>query len=207
MPLAAVAWLMASALACPRLASADTIDAPAVEERLPEVRRPIDDPASATKPPSVQVDQDDLASIPEFVLRSARIEGISAIESGGAEECAAVLIGKTVGAADLVQLTECITDLYRARDFFLSRAIVPKQEVRDGALYVKVVEGYIAAVDPDGMSGEMRDPSSAQRSPNGPRASRRSSATSCCLPIATAIASRRRNCCPIRRIWRAIRSR
>lgn len=143
--------MAAAGLAGPRLVSADTIDAQRVEERLPEDKRPVEQAPDASKLAPLKVDQDDLASIPEFVLRSARVEGVTAIEKKDADKCAAALIDKSVGAADLIQLTDCITALYRERGFFLSRAIVPKQEVEGGALSIKVVEGYIAAVVPDGM--------------------------------------------------------
>lgn len=150
--LATVAGLMASAIACPGIGSAETIDAQRLEERLPDKKHPADEAAGATKPPRVQVDQDDLASIPEFVLRTARIDGVTAVEPKQAEACAAGFVGKTIGAADLVQLTDCITGLYRSQGYFLSRAIVPKQQVEDGVLFVKAVEGYVADIVPDGMS-------------------------------------------------------
>jgi hemolysin activation/secretion protein len=51
----------------------------------------------------------------------------------------------------LVGVTRCLTQLYRDHDFFLSRAIIPAQEVHEGSLTVRVYEGYIAAVQPDGL--------------------------------------------------------
>ena len=149
--LATIAALAAGSLMWLWTALADTADAQRVEERLPDDKQPVDQTPNAPKLSPAQADQDASLSIPEFELRFTRIEGVTAIDKKDADACAVALVGKAVGAADLVQLTDCITDLYRARGFFLSRAIVPKQEVKDGNLNVRVVEGYIAAIAPEGM--------------------------------------------------------
>lgn len=118
-----------------------------VEERLPS-----DPPKQDVAPlPAVQVDDADLASIQPFDLKSVAVEGITAIDRAEADACSRGIIGQTVGAASLVGLTSCITQLYRDHDYFLSRAIIPPQQVRDGALTVRVIEGYIAAVEPEGL--------------------------------------------------------
>ncbi len=127
--------------------AADTADPQRVEERLPAEQQKPD----VATPPPIRVDDEDLASIPRFRLRSVAFEGMTAIDRGAAETCAAGLIGQDVGSASLVGLTECVTQLYRDRDYFLSRAIIPPQEVRDGVLKLRAVEGYIASVQPQGL--------------------------------------------------------
>jgi hemolysin activation/secretion protein len=137
---------LAVASASPLANAADATDSQRVEERLPN--QPAADPAGAA---SVQVDDSDLASIPEFDLTSVVIDGATAIDLRAAETCTESMIGQKVGAADLVGLTSCITALYRKEGFFLSRAIIPAQQVRGGVLRVRAVEGYVAAVEPAGI--------------------------------------------------------
>ena len=127
-------------------AAAETSDPQRVEERLP------DQPKSDTPTAPVRVDGENLAAIPEFTLKWVAFEGVTAIGKAKAETCAAPLIGQKVGAADLIGLTECVTKLYRDEGYFLSRAIVPPQEVQGGALKLHVIEGYIASVEPSGLS-------------------------------------------------------
>jgi hemolysin activation/secretion protein len=73
------------------------------------------------------------------------------LDPGLAEACYAAHLGQTIGAAALVGMTECVSELYRERGFFLSRAVIPAQDVRDGALRLQVIEGYIGAVEVTGM--------------------------------------------------------
>lgn len=127
--------------------AAEATDPQRIEERLPTEQAKPD----VAAPPPVKGDDEDLAAIQPFALKAVAFEGMTAIKRREAERCAADMIGEEVGAADLAGVTSCVTALYRERDFFLSRAIVPKQEVRDGLLTVRVIEGYIAAVQPEGL--------------------------------------------------------
>lgn len=127
--------------------AAEATDPQRVEERLPAEQAKPD----VATPPPVKVDDEDLASMPRFLLKSVAFEGMTAIDRKEASTCAAPLTGQEVGAASLVGLTECVTQLYRDRDYFLSRAIIPPQEVRDGVLTVRAIEGYIAAVQSTGL--------------------------------------------------------
>lgn len=123
-------------------------EAQRVEERLPPAVRPSDRPAPAPVPlPGSQ----DLSSFPEFLLRAVVIEGATVLTPAETKACTQGLAGKTVGAIEVTELTQCITRLYRERGYFLSRAIVPPQEVLNGTLKVQAIEGYIAAVEPKGI--------------------------------------------------------
>lgn len=129
------------------LHAADTADSQRLEERLP-AEQPKPDVAPIAP---VKVDESDLASIPQFLVNAVVIEGMTAIDRTEAEACSRDLIGKQVGGASLLGLTSCLTQLYRDRDYFLSRAIIPVQEVRGGSLTVRVIEGYVASVQPEGL--------------------------------------------------------
>ena len=140
---------MAIAL-CLAPASADSSDPQRVEERLPAPVKPSPESTAPTSLKQAPEEQADMPAFPAFTLRWVAFEGMSA--PGLADACTERFVGKTVGGRELGELTQCVTQAYRDRGFFLSRAIVPPQEVQDGALKIKVFEGYIAAVSPTGMS-------------------------------------------------------
>jgi hemolysin activation/secretion protein len=140
---------VAAALLAPQAVRAAD-DSQRLEERLPTAAKPGDEAAPA--PALAPATQADLASFPEFTLRTVDIEGVTAFPKPDALACTEGLVGKTVSAIEIVELTQCITRLYRERGFFLSRAVVPQQEVIDGKLKVRAIEGYIAAVAPTGIS-------------------------------------------------------
>lgn len=120
-----------------------------IEERLPTVDEKREAPK--TSAPVVSIDENDLAAIPKFTLNSVQVEGMKALDPKLAAACYAPHLGQTIGAAVLVGLTECISDLYRERGYFLSRAVIPAQDIQGGALRLQVIEGYVAAVDATGM--------------------------------------------------------
>ena len=129
------------------LRAAESTDPQRIEERLPA-----DQPKPDVAAPSpALVDDADLASIRPFDLKAVVLEGATVVDRSALDACASGLTGQRVGAASLVGLTSCMTQLYRDRGYFLSRAIIPPQEVRDGVLTVRVIEGYIATVQPEGL--------------------------------------------------------
>ena len=123
-------------------------DSQRVEERLPAEPRPPTDAAAVSAPGDAEMNY---ATFTPFVLRVVTIDGMTAVSPGEADACARDVIGKTAGPIELITLTQCITRLYRDRGLFLSRAIVPPQEVTDGALKLRAIEGYIAGIAPIGI--------------------------------------------------------
>ncbi len=137
---------------------AETDDLERVEQRLPEDSSRLRGTSQSTIAVPVDSNQEfDAAFFPEFALVSVSIEGMHAIDPAQANACAKDIIGTLAGAADLVSITQCITQLYRDEGFFLSRAIVPQQEVKDGALRIRAIEGYVAAIAPTGIDQVMAD--------------------------------------------------
>ena len=53
-------------------------------------------------------------------------------------------------------IAESITDRYHAAGYFLSRAYVPPQSIKDGKITVKVIEGYVGNVKVSGAIGDNR---------------------------------------------------
>jgi hemolysin activation/secretion protein len=80
---------------------------------------------------------------PMFKLRGVAITGAHTLPSAAIAETYKPYLGKTVSQADLAGIAIAITELYRASGFTLSRAIVPPQDIKNGRIHIKVIEGHI----------------------------------------------------------------
>lgn len=56
--------------------------------------------------------------------------------------------GLTIG--QLQQIADEVTQYYREQGFFLARAVIPEQEVEDGVVTIRVLEGRLGTVRPKG---------------------------------------------------------
>jgi hemolysin activation/secretion protein len=91
--------------------------------------------------PEGQVD-----STPLFVLRHVAVTGAFAIPRERLAAAYQPYLGKKVSQADLAAIATAVSDIYRAAGFHLSRAIVPPQDIQDGRVQLRVVEGGITEV-------------------------------------------------------------
>lgn len=81
-----------------------------------------------------------------FHLQGVRFRGATVFGEQTLQTFAADLVGREVGMADLEDLANRITQAYRDRGYFLSRAVIPVQEVRGGVVEITVVEGQVGEV-------------------------------------------------------------
>ena len=91
---------------------------------------------------------------PQFVLRGVNISGAHAIPRDRIAALYQTYLGKKVSQADLAAIAGAISDLYRADGFHLSRAIVPPQDIADGRVQIRVIEGAIVQTDLKGDGAE-----------------------------------------------------
>jgi|SoiMetStandDraft_5_1073268.scaffolds.fasta_scaffold00052_5 hemolysin activation/secretion protein len=105
-----------------------------------------DRPKPAVRLPSVPKPEIRASTKPRFRLRGVSIEGASAIAGDALAEAYKSFLGKTVSQADLVAIAGAMTDIYRAAGYSLTRAIIPPQDIKNGHIRAKVIEGYIAEV-------------------------------------------------------------
>jgi hemolysin activation/secretion protein len=91
---------------------------------------------------------------PQFVLRGINVSGAHAIPRNRIAALYQPYLGKTVSQADLAAIAGAISDLYRADGFHLSRAIVPPQDIADGRVQIRVIEGAIVQADLKGDGAE-----------------------------------------------------
>ena len=111
--------------------------APSRPLRLPEYKDPAAGPSESVK--ALQV-----------TLKSVRIEGASAPAAERLQAHADRLLGREISVGRIFELAGELTALYRSEGYILSQVIVPPQTLADGALTLRVVEGYIANVRIEG---------------------------------------------------------
>ncbi|WP_275946439.1 POTRA domain-containing protein, partial [Variovorax sp. dw_954] len=120
--------------------------------------------AQAARPPAGAAMPQDLprtpAPPPTFRLNDIRLNGAQALSADELKTVTQPYIGRDVALSDLEALAKAITDLYRARGYFLATAVVPVQTVRDGVVEISVIEGKLGKVDvlvaPDAPISEAR---------------------------------------------------
>jgi hemolysin activation/secretion protein len=105
-----------------------------------------DRPKPAVRLPSVPKPEIRASTKPLFKLRGVSIEGASVMAGDALAEAYKSFLGKTVSQADLVAIAGAMTDIYRAAGYSLTRAIIPPQDIKNGHIRAKVIEGYIAEV-------------------------------------------------------------
>lgn len=82
-----------------------------------------------------------------FELKAVNIEGMSVFQNGEFESLYANELNKQVSLAIAWTIADEITKKYRDAGYFLSRAYVPEQKIKDGVIHIRVVEGYVSAVE------------------------------------------------------------
>lgn len=92
-----------------------------------------------------------------FVLSSVRVEGSTVYPASTFAPLYRGWIGQSVSLSDMQRIADAITDRYAADGYPLSVAIVPQQQVTDGAVTIRVTEGYIADVKVEGQMSDRRD--------------------------------------------------
>ncbi|HEX5210966.1 MAG TPA: POTRA domain-containing protein [Pseudolabrys sp.] len=102
------------------------------------------------KVPGLAPSQSRAGHRPLFLLTSVTVSGATVVAPNVIASAYAPYLRKKVSQSDLEAIANAITGLYRDRGYYLSRAIVPPQDVVGGHVQVKVIEGSIAEVRIEG---------------------------------------------------------
>lgn len=81
-----------------------------------------------------------------LVLRDVRIEGMTVFTPAEVTDLYASLLGRETTLDVAWSVAARLTERYRARGYFLTTVVVPQQEIRDGVVVLRAVEGYIGEV-------------------------------------------------------------
>jgi len=120
-----------------------------IEDRLP--LRGTQEAAPETPKTSVP-DASVTGEVAPFLLKSIEIEGATAIGTVLLLQAIAGHVGQTVGAAELEEMAALMTNVYRARGYFLSRVVIPPQSISEGHLKFRVLEGVVVSAKVAGLS-------------------------------------------------------
>ena len=84
---------------------------------------------------------------PFFNLKTVSVEGVVSLPPDMLAAAYQPYLGQKVSQADMVAIARNISDLYRQAGFHLSRAVVPPQNLGNGRLRIRVIEGSIADIE------------------------------------------------------------
>ena len=87
---------------------------------------------------------------PSFVVQKIEVTGSSILTPEDLEPLTAPLEGTEVTVEDLRAVADGITQMYLDRDFITSRAILADQDIIDGVVEIRVIEGKLSNIEVEG---------------------------------------------------------
>ncbi len=100
-----------------------------------------------------------------FTLKRVLVEGASVVGPDFYDPLAAKLLGRPVTLAEVTALADAIQARYLELGHALTRAYVPAQELADGTIRIRVIEGFVSRVLVEGASPGLRDRIEARLQP------------------------------------------
>ena len=119
--------------------------------RLPEITPappPQPSPELPARPP--QPAPAPLSEAPRFVLRDVKIEGNTVLDEQAIRDVVSPYLGKPISIADLEEIRRQFTLLYINRGFINSGATIPDQNVENGVVTFRFVEGRVTDIEVTG---------------------------------------------------------
>ena len=119
--------------------------------QLPSIEPAPAPPASVAAPaPSPTRAAPPLSSVPSFVLRDVRIEGNTVLDAPSIHAVVGPYLGKPASIATLDDIRRKLTVLYVNRGYINSGVTIPNQNVDNGVVVFRAVEGRVTAVEVTG---------------------------------------------------------
>lgn len=145
-----VSIIMATGHFAPVLAQTlpGSADPSRIQSRLPPPALPSVEPPMAAEqaPPPQRLALPEGADQISLTLSSVELEGMSVYRDLDLQPLYQSLLGKKVTVADIFSLADKITTKYRNDGYILSQAFLPPQEIDQGRVVIKIIEGYIHKV-------------------------------------------------------------
>jgi len=117
------------------------------------------DPLSPAPRPSVQspikVTGPKGAESISFILQGIKVDGSSVYAGGMLEAELADRLGATISVAEIFDFANSLTAKYRNDGYLLSRVVVPEQEIKNGEVILRVVEGYVSEILVEGVNPDI----------------------------------------------------
>jgi len=104
--------------------------------------------------PTIEVDIPDerfsMASDVTVFIQNIEIEGNTVITEKDIQKCIRGYCGQELTLCEIYQICACIDQLYAAKGYFLTRAYPPPQDITDGRIVLRVLEGRIGTITIEG---------------------------------------------------------
>lgn len=128
-----------------------TVDAGRVQNDIRNEMRTntISTPTELSTAPQVQAPAG--ADKVKLVLKKVIIEGANKISSDIIATTYNDKLNKEISLADVYAIANKITRIYNSNGYLLSRAIVPKQQIKDGIVRIQVIEGHVSSYTIEGQ--------------------------------------------------------
>lgn len=157
MPISEFRWLVAFivTLALPCMLHAQTLPGAADAGRVKPQSERLHVPKASI--PEIKVQPLPDVTLPQaaktihFTLKSITIEGLEAFSPEEVAFIYANQIGQEITLDRIWEMANALTQHHRKAGYFLSRAYVPAQEIEQGRVVIRVVNGYISEVVLDHM--------------------------------------------------------
>ncbi len=147
---ACINLVIISAFAAPQLPGSADVNR---VKPLPEIK------IEKQKPAEIKIPKESsFVKIPEsakavrFVLNDILLTNAHVFSENELDDIYRPFLGKEVTLDYIWQFAGQITERYRQKGFFLSRAYVPLQEINNGVVSINIVEGYISDIEMTGDS-------------------------------------------------------
>jgi len=119
--------------------------------QLPQIEpKPPPQTGTTTTAPAPAQKTQALSSAPIFVLRAVKVEGNTALDDPAIDQVIAPYINKPVSIADLEEIRRQLTLLYIDRGYINSGFTIPDQNVENGVVVFRAVEGRVTEIDVSG---------------------------------------------------------
>ncbi|MGB4191197.1 MAG: ShlB/FhaC/HecB family hemolysin secretion/activation protein [Rickettsiales bacterium] len=83
----------------------------------------------------------------KFILKEVKIEGMTVFTTDAIKDIYIKDLNQEVSLAIAWEIANKITTRYRNEGYFLSRAYIPEQKIKDGTIKINIIEGYIAEIE------------------------------------------------------------
>jgi len=107
----------------------------------------------ALKPPSVQPAPEAV----RFMVREIQFTPSEILSAAELDAIAAEFRGRQLTLADLQQLAERINALYKAKGVVTAVAVIPPQDISDGVVRVRLIEGRVGRINIEGNTSTRTD--------------------------------------------------
>lgn len=116
---------------------------------------PIRETAPITVPQSPAQEAPQGAESVIFRLENITFEGAEVYDSARLKSLYVQDLGQDIPLTRIYDIAQEVTRLYRGDGYILSQAIIPQQSIENGAVVIKIIEGFIDQVYVEGAEGTL----------------------------------------------------